>query len=175
MRIVAIDPGKICGLVLLDTEPCPTIVMKRASPFKPDLVSVEVGMDEVEEWLDSWHDEGLGPLEVVIIERWMIYPFALHKLKFHECPAAEAIGIVRSWCNRNDLPLTRQMASVRMPYLTKARTILGLTAPHRAAALAHALCWFKVNKLEILDFSGWKIEVIKRRKKKGVKKDGNDG
>ena len=128
MRVVGVDPGKTCGMALIDFDTGETGVISK-------------GMNGVEARLDKWNPE------LVVIERWVIYPFALHRLKFHECPAAEAIGMVRSWCNRNEVPLVRQMASVRVPYMERARKVAGVV-DHRADALAHIFCWAKVNEPE---------------------------
>jgi len=143
MRLAVIDPGTVCGLCLFDTD-------------RTVLTAVDLSMDDIDEQLDSW-----SPIDQVLVEAWMLYPWMAKKLSFHKMPGPEAIGMVRSWANRNRHVLHRTPAACRTPYLSSARKVLPKTA-HATDAVALGIYWLRKNRGWVPDLALWDIRWIKK-------------
>lgn len=125
--LIAIDPGQECGIAVLHRDGT-------------------VSIDTVPDWrleaiLDRW-----SPPQV-LVEDFKVYPQSAKGLIMQKLPAAEAIGIIKAWCWRHNVPLIRRMASTRGSKLPLAKELARQVGGDRHAvdALAHLLQYIQVT------------------------------
>lgn len=92
--LIAIDPGKTNGITAVR-------VKDRTVAY------AETEIDTLLVALDFFAPR------IIVIEKWMLYPWMAKKLSFHDFPAPEAIGVVRAWCVRKEVSLNKITASQR--------------------------------------------------------------
>lgn len=94
MDIIAIDPGKVTGIAIYNTE----------DQDGPETYEVPGGIVGFTEW---FHDRiwGWGEPDHILIEDWMVRPNT-HKLT-PEPDAYLIIGGIQMWCINQHMPLTK--------------------------------------------------------------------
>ena len=139
-----VDPGAMCGCVFVSLTHARWVCL-----------------DTPKECLDSAL-EAFQP-EIVIVERWMLYPWMAKKLSFHDFPGPEGIGVALSWCLRNDVPLYRVQARQHKRYLDEVPAAIPVTY-HCRDASSLALYWFaRQLKLPGPRWDNWRV-LVQRRK-----------
>ena len=134
VKILGVDPGETTGYIVAVITPG-SRVMKIP----------EHGV------LRLWH--GLGPLmkrsrpNIVIYERWRLYPWTAKSLTWSEMLPVQVIGVLKFVSEMMHITCIGQNASFRKNYrLTKSR-FKEVDNPHSRDALQHVLAFIKAGGL----------------------------
>jgi hypothetical protein len=132
MKLLAIDPGeKYCGVALF-TYDLNDILAVLTATWDPETLYRKL--------------EHAVLLDRVVLERYVIYPWALKQHGFASVPTIEVIGVVKHLCKKTGLPITLQNASIKKQAEGMLRLggleVLGSTRHERDAYL-HGMFWLQ--------------------------------
>lgn len=124
--ILAVDPGeKHCGMAWWDSG-----VITDTRTVAPDMC------------VDTVHTLfARRAIDVLVCERYALYPWLLQQQGFSEVRTVEVIGVLRYLCRVHDVPFVVQNATIKKPTFAiikkRGTELTGLTQ-HERDAEAHA-------------------------------------
>ena len=127
MRILAFDPGETTGWCYLDTDRSETL-SQGEFPTYTGLCGVLAKT---------------AP-DLVIIERFLLYPWSAKRLKWNKLVAVQVIGVIKFLCEEQLIPYILRNASVAKSVQLRQP----LESKHATDAFRHILAYLKAeNKL----------------------------
>lgn len=128
MIVIALDPGGTTGGVVVQ-RPW-TVISAAQIPTTADLTS----------WLDA-----MVP-DIVVAESFKLYPWKAKSLSYSEMPSAEVLGVIKLWCQNNNVELVLQPAAAMKTISNNMLKECGLWdstrgMPHARDAARHVLLW----------------------------------
>ena len=134
VKLLGLDPGESTGFVVVTVTPGSSIATVN-----------EHGV------LRLWH--GLGTLakrtrpDVIIYERWRLYPWVARSLTWSELPTVQVIGVLKFVAEMMHVPCIGQNASFRKNYRLSKKRFKEVDNPHSRDALQHVLAFIKAGGL----------------------------
>lgn len=134
-KLLGIDPGESTGFVVVSVAPGSRTAT-------------------VHEWgvLRLWH--GLGTLakrtrpDIIIYERWRLYPWAARSLSWSELLPVQTIGVLKFVSEMLGIPCIGQNASFRKNYKLPKSRFRQVTNLHARDALQHLLAFIQSGGLQ---------------------------
>jgi len=124
VRILAFDPGETTGWCYVDTS---------GSLESGDFLTYTGVCDILAR---------TGP-DLVIIERFLLYPWSARRLKWNKLVAVEVIGVARFLCEEERIPYILRNAAVAKSVKLKEP----LASKHATDAFRHILAYLKAENM----------------------------
>lgn len=133
-KLLGLDPGESTGFVIVT-----------ATPGSRTATVTEFGV------LRLWH--GLGTLakrtrpDIIIYERWRLYPWAARNLTWSELPSVQVVGVLKFVSEMLSIPCIGQNASFRKNYKLPKSRFRQVDTKHARDALQHVLAFIQSGGL----------------------------
>ena len=134
-KLLGLDPGESVGFVVVTA----TLGSRTATVHEHGVLRL-------------WH--GLGTLvkrhhpDVIIYERWRLYPWTAKSLTWSELPSVQVVGVIKFVAEMLQVPCIGQNASFRKNYKLPKSRFRQVDNPHARDALQHVLAFVKSGGLQ---------------------------
>ena len=137
-RVLALDPGKTTGACWLSvTKDGPDVVL--------DHKTDEWTMGELWGFVDCARGEGSLPLDVIVAEAFLLYPWMASKQAFRTMEAPRALGLIEYAADRAGVPLVQINAGTYKPRTKDLE--LGRMSAHKKDALRLGLFYLATREV----------------------------
>lgn len=149
MVIVGIDPGQTTGFSVLNA---PMEVVSYGQVTDVTLLLQAIGEHRP---------------DVVVMEDFKLYSGSAQRLSWNDLPAPQVIGVIKNYCEQNDIELITQTPSTRKFFTDALLKFLDLYIPgkqHAVDSLRHALyyAWFTAGYKDTKEVQDVLKRYIKR-------------
>jgi hypothetical protein len=147
LRILAIDPGETTGWAYTDTEHRKGLLYSGHFPLWQDLYELIWFPFGAPQKSGTFGPElATTPVHVVIIEAFVLYPWAARSKSWHSFPTVEVIGVAKYLAAQADARVVMQPASLAKAKWLRRVRLQGNT--HEVDAQKHLLVYLKREGLD---------------------------
>lgn len=138
MKIIAFDPGETTGAARVDSD---TGELRSSNQIQ--------GPPFLFAWLREYLEKCVWRPDVVVVERFKLYPWAAKGLSWSEFFTVEVIGAIEYQAWLSGIEVVRQDAShAKCITVTKSPSLLLMSNKHALDAYKHALLYMRRNKID---------------------------